>query len=128
VAAEYYPDHLLPLVGELKVVDVRFAEVRERVLLDYGRNTARAYWGDLDDVFWWAKQRDKDVLELTDRDVRQYVALLRRRKYSENTIRRRITVLRKLYDALIADGLADANPAKGIVVSRPRRQVSDQVT
>jgi hypothetical protein len=38
---EYYPDHLLPLVGELQVVDARFAELRERVLLDYGRNTAR---------------------------------------------------------------------------------------
>jgi len=43
VGAEYYPDHLLPLVGQLEVVDVRFAALRERVLVDYGRNTARAY-------------------------------------------------------------------------------------
>jgi len=76
-------------------------------------------------VFWWAKRRNKDVLALTDKDVRQYVALLRRRKYSENTIRRRVTSLRKLYDALVADGLVDSNPAKFIVVSRTRRQVVD---
>jgi site-specific recombinase XerD len=79
-------------------------------------------------VFWWAKHRDKDVLALTDKDIRQYVSLLRRRKYSENTVRRRITVLRKLYDALVADGLVDTNPASGVVVTRPRRQVADQVT
>jgi len=128
VGTEYYPDHVLPLVGELEVTDRRFAELRERVLLDYGHNTARAYWGDLDDAFWWARQRGKDVLALTDRDVRQYVAILRRRKYSENTVRRRITVLRKLYDALIDDGRVDANPARGIIVSRPRRQVADHST
>ena len=77
-----------------------FADLREDVLLDYGHNTARAYWGDLQDLFEWAVERDKDVLALTETDVRQYVALLRRRHYSESTIRRRVTALRKLYQAM----------------------------
>lgn len=77
----------------------RFFDLRESVCLNYGYNTARAYWGDLDDWFLWAIERDKDVLKLTKKDQKQYYALLRRRKYSESTIRRRRTSLRLLYVA-----------------------------
>lgn len=73
----------------------RFFDLRESVCLDYGYNTARAYWGDLDDWFRWAIERDKDILDLTAKDQKQYYALLRRRKYSESTIRRRRTALQK---------------------------------
>lgn len=71
---------------------VEFFDAREDLLLGYGYNTARAYWADLQDWFEWAVARDKDVLRLTDREQVQYIALLRRRKYSENTIRRRKSV------------------------------------
>lgn len=74
-----------------------FADLREDLLLDYGYNTARAYWADLQHWLEWAVQRNKDVLALTDGGTRQYFALLRRRKYSGSTIRRRATALRLLY-------------------------------
>lgn len=112
--SSYYPDYLLPIIRELEVRYQRFSELREQVMLPYGYNTARAYWGDLDDVFMWAEERDKDVLALTVQDIRQYVALLRRRKYSESTIRRRITAMRKLYEAI---GL-EPNPAEAVVIRR----------
>jgi len=70
-----------------------FAEAREALLLGYRHNTARAYWADLQDWFEWAAARGKNVLELTAADETQYVALLRRRRYSENTIRRRRVTL-----------------------------------
>jgi site-specific recombinase XerD len=108
VTDEFYPDHLLPVISARQVDYGRFAEIRESVLLDYGQNTARAYWGDLDDVFWWAQAREKDVLELCVKDLRQYVALLRRRKYSESTIRRRVTALRKFYNELVARGMKES--------------------
>lgn len=73
-----------------------FFDLREQLLLDYGYNTARAYWADLQDLFEWAVARDKDVLALTDKDIRQYCALLRRREYSENTVRRRMVAWRLL--------------------------------
>jgi len=76
----------------------RFFNLREELLLDYGYNTARAYWADLQAWFEWAVERDKDVLGLTEKDVKQYCALLRRRKYSESTIRRRRTALRLIHD------------------------------
>ena len=65
VSDQFYPDYLLPVVGQMQVADARFAQLREKVLLDCCRNTARAYWGDLDDVLWWARQRGKDVLALS---------------------------------------------------------------
>lgn len=71
----------------------RFFDLREDLLVDYGYNTARAYWGDLQAWFEWAIERDKDVLHLSEQDKTQYCALLRRRKYSESTIRRRRTVM-----------------------------------
>lgn len=74
-----------------------FADLREELLINYSYNTARAYWNDLDEWFRWAVGRDKDVLNLTEKDKKQYVALLRRRKYSESTIRRRLVALGLLY-------------------------------
>jgi site-specific recombinase XerD len=121
VTDEFYPDHLLPVIAARQVDYGQFAEIRESVLLNYGQNTARAYWGDLDDVFWWAQAREKDVQELSVKDVRQYIALLRRRKYSESTIRRRVTALRKFYDELVGRGMNESNPAAAVVIRRARR-------
>lgn len=110
----------MPIVAELEVRYRRFSELREEVLLDYGYNTARAYWSDLDDVCIWAMGRDKDVLALSVKEIRQYVALLRRRKYSENTIRRRVTSLRKLYGLLVDKGALPFNSANEISIGRSR--------
>ncbi|MBY6385428.1 site-specific integrase [Rhodococcus erythropolis] len=117
---EFYPENLMPVASQLEVRYRRFSELREQVLLDYGYNTARAYWSDLDSICIWALERDKDPLDLTEKEIRQYVSLLRRRRYSENTIRRHVTALRKIYrqDPLRSDA---ENPA-GKVVIRNRGQ------
>lgn len=94
---ERYPDHLMPFAEQIPEEWQRFADLREELLLNYSYNTARAYWNDLDEWFRWAVERDKDVLALTEREQKQYIALLRRRKYSENTIRRRRGTLNLLY-------------------------------
>jgi site-specific recombinase XerD len=118
VSDSFYPDYELPVIRELAITYRRFSELREHVLLEHGLNTARAYWGDLDDVFRWAAERDKDVLALSEKDIRQYLARLRRRKYSESTVRRRITALRKFYAAVIVAGERVDNPAARIVVRK----------
>ena len=110
-----YPDSLMPFVGSLAEHDQRFAELREELLLGYGYNTARAYRADLDDIHGWALERGLDVLQLTEKDVRRYVALLRRRKYSESTIRRRLTALRGLYDLGLSQGSVALNSARQVV-------------
>lgn len=73
-----------------------FYDRREAMLLNYGYNTARAYYADLQDIFEWAVERGKDVLALTEQDLKQYCALLRRRSYSESTVRRRCSAWRGL--------------------------------
>lgn len=96
----YYPDADMPFARSIPETYQRFAQIREDICLDYGYNTARAYWADLDDLFYWATDRNKNPLTLSDKDITQYIALLRRRKYSENTIRRRKVVIRKLWQRL----------------------------
>lgn len=91
-----YPDDGMVFAPEIPERWREFLDRRESVLLDYGYNTARAYWADLQDWFEWSVERGKDVLALTEQDRKQYVALLRRRKYSESTIRRRLLVLKKI--------------------------------
>ncbi|WP_120005049.1 site-specific integrase [Nesterenkonia muleiensis] len=114
-----YPEQDMDFAPEMPQEWALFADLREEVLLDYEDNTARAYWADLQDVFVWAVERDKDILQLTEKELRQYMGLLRRRKYSESTIRRRITVLRLLYDVAIREAVRTDNPAKRIKVRKP---------
>lgn len=92
-----YPDVQMEFAPPIPPEWQRFADLREELLLDYGYNTARAYWADLQDWFEWAARRRKDVLALTHQDQQEYMALLRRRKYAESTIRRRRVTLRLLY-------------------------------
>jgi len=116
VTEQHYPDSEMEFAPSIPPEWPLFADLREDVLLNYGYNTARAYWADLQDTFEWAVLSDKDILRLTEKDLRQYIGLHRRRKYSESTIRRRITVLRLFYDAAISAGVRKDNPAKHVVV------------
>lgn len=113
-----YPEHLMEFAPTLPPEWQQFADLREELLLGYGYHTARAYWGDLQDWFEWAVEHDKDVLALTEGDIRQYIALHRRRDYSESTIRRRVTSLRLLYDVACQRGVMEGNVADGVVVRR----------
>ncbi|WP_181068022.1 site-specific integrase [Rathayibacter sp. AY1A7] len=94
---ERYPDNAMTFAPAIPVRWQEFVDRREALLLSYGYNTARAYWADLQDWFEWSVAHQRDVLALSERDIKQYIALLRRRKYSESTIRRRCVTLRLLY-------------------------------
>lgn len=74
--------------------DRPFEEAREEFLINYGYNTARAYWGDLEDLHDWCQRRGFDIFGLTSAQFAQYQSLLRRRRYTESTIRRRWTAWR----------------------------------
>lgn len=43
--SERYPDGEHPFLRELPAREARFAAAREEYRLNYGFNTARAYWG-----------------------------------------------------------------------------------
>lgn len=86
---------LLPASQAVSLETQRFLTLREEFLVDCGYNTARAYWADLQHLLEWAQHRGRDILALTEQDLRKYAALLRRRKYSESTIRRRHLAYRR---------------------------------
>ena len=115
---ERYPDNSMPFAPEIPKAWQQFADLREDILLNYRYHTARAYWSDLQDTFEWAVNHDKDILQLTTKDLKQYVALHRRRKYAETTIRRRITALRLLYAQAITAGIRTNNPAADIIIRK----------
>jgi hypothetical protein len=104
VEASYFPEDRSVFSRELAVRDRRFANVREAYLLDFAYNTARAYWGDLEQLFDWCEDRGFDIFALTEDQFRQYQALLRRRQYSESTIRRRRTAWHGFRRAAAARG------------------------
>jgi hypothetical protein len=91
MSSKRYPENQSPLRAELNERDCRFADAREEFLIDFGYNTARAYWGDLEHLRDWATSKDLGVLELTTWDFDRYVKCLKRNGYSPNTIRRRTT-------------------------------------
>lgn len=124
MAVERYPDRHFAFGSELPDRWTKFVEVREDLLLDYGYDTARAYWSDLQHAYEWAAGHDKDILKLTQKDIRAYVALHRRRKYSETSIRRRVTALRLLYGLLVREGDRPDNPAEHVVIPKPRASTS----
>jgi len=78
----------------------RFADLREDWLLNFGYNTARAYWADLEDILIWSHERQLNPLALREPELRRYRALLKRRGYSSSTIRRRMTAYRGLISAV----------------------------
>lgn len=115
-----YPETQLPVVAELPERWRAFSALREELLLGYGYQTARAYWGDLQHIAEWADERGLDVLQLTEAEIRRYLALLRRRKYSESTVRRRVTSLRAFYAVVVDAGVRFDCPAANVVVRRRR--------
>lgn len=87
--SQRYPENLSPLRAELVERYERFAELREGFLVDYGYNTARAYWGDLEHLQDWCLDQGLDVLELSGRHFADYLISMEARRYSASTIRRR---------------------------------------
>jgi hypothetical protein len=114
-----YPQYLLPIAGREPVEVDEFDLLRERLLVNFTYNTARAYWGDLEDFRRWCQfgTPQIDPLTVEPHDVSSYVDHLRQIDYSPNTIARRLTTLRAFFD------LRDAgvpNPARSVASVRRR--------
>ena len=95
-----YPENRSLFLAALPERHRRFAVLREEYLLGYCYNTARAYWGDLEDLFDWAEGEGLDILLLSEEDVDCYASRMREMRYSPNTIRRRRTAIRGFYHSI----------------------------
>jgi hypothetical protein len=66
------------MISKLKGTADEFDLVRERLLVAYGHNTARAYWSDLEHWRDWCVAQDPaiDPVHATNHDTVRYEAAL----------------------------------------------------
>lgn len=95
--AELYPDYQRGLLRELPGVADEFDVLRERMLLRYGYQTARAYWADLEHWRDWCLSQHPPVQPLgcANEDLSRYLAAIEALGYAPTTLARRRSVLRR---------------------------------
>ncbi|MFC4771357.1 tyrosine recombinase XerC [Enterococcus hermanniensis] len=77
----------------------------------YSEKTKDAYLRDLNDFIQFLKESgEASLLDVDHLDVRVYLAFLNDKKYSRNTISRKIASLRSFYQYLLKHGQLDENP------------------
>ena len=79
------------------------------------RNSVESYERDLAKLEIWADKNNFDLLELTRRDLREWLIDLASAQLSENSKRRLISALRGFYKFLQFDGHIQKNPAEDLI-------------
>jgi integrase/recombinase XerD len=79
------------------------------------RNSVESYERDLAKLKNWTEKNDFDLLELTRRDLREWLIDLAGENLSENSKRRIISALRGFYKFLQFDGHIVKNPAEDLI-------------
>lgn len=86
-----------------------------RVEKGLAKNSVESYKNDLAKLKNWADRNNYDLLQLTLRDLREWLIDLAGEKLSENSKRRAISALRGFYKFLQFDGHLVKNPAEDLV-------------
>lgn len=86
-----------------------------RVEKGLAKNSVESYESDLAKLKNWADKNDFNLLQLTLRDLREWLIDLAGEKLSENSKRRAISALRGFYKFLQFDGHIVKNPAEDLV-------------
>ena len=72
--------------------------------------------------------QDTELEEVLTQDVERYAALLTRRGKSAATVTRSIASLKSFYNCMIALGIMDHNPAKGVAPTKVERKLPQILT
>lgn len=78
------------------------------------KNSLESYERDLGKLKNWADKNNLNLLELTRKDLREWLIDLSSEKLSENSKRRMISALRGFYKFLMFDGHIKKNPAEDL--------------
>jgi len=78
------------------------------------KNSLESYERDLARLRNWAEMNNFDLLELTRKDLREWLIDLASEKLSENSKRRMVSALRGFYKFLMFDGHIKKNPAEDL--------------
>jgi integrase/recombinase XerC len=86
--------------------------------------TLESYERDLRALLpWLEEQKIRDWKQLTQQQVRHYLAERHRKGRSPKSLHRELSSLRSLYRYLMREGLAEANPALGVRAPKVRRKL-----
>ena len=85
-----------------------------RVEKGLAKNSLESYAGDLEKLRGWADKNGFDLVELTRRDLREWLIDFGRSKLSENSKRRLISSVRGFYKFLMTDGHIKTSPAEDL--------------
>ena len=82
------------------------------------KNSLESYERDLTKLRDWAEKNDLDIVNLTQKDLREWLIDLAGENLSENSKRRMISALRGFYKFLQFDGHIKKNPAENLIAPK----------
>ena len=91
-------------------------------------NTVSSYLRDMRQFEAAMTDQDTELEEVLTQDVERYAALLTRRGKSAATVTRSIASLKSFYNCMIALGIMDHNPAKGVAPTKVERKLPQILT
>lgn len=83
-------------------------------------HTVTAYRSDLEDLLEFLERLDKRLIDVDHSTLRAYLANLHTRGLARATIKRRASVVRRLYRFLEREGLVASNPAELLTLPKAR--------
>ncbi len=91
-------------------------------------NTVSSYLRDMRQFETAMSSQDTELEEVLTQDVERYAASLTRKGKSAATVTRSIASIKSFYSCLIALGIVDHNPAKGVVAAKVERKLPQILT
>ena len=91
-------------------------------------NTVSSYLRDMRQFEAAMSSQDTELEEVLTQDVERYAASLTRKGKSAATVIRSIASIKSFYSCLIALGIVDHNPAKGVVAAKVERKLPQILT
>ena len=91
-------------------------------------NTVSSYLRDMRQFEAAMSSQDTELEEVLTQDVERYAASLTRKGKSAATVTRSIASIKSFYSCLIALGIVDHNPAKGVVAAKVERKLPQILT
>ncbi len=81
-------------------------------------NTISAYRNDLRQfsAYIWASEKGKADAwgEVTEEDIKNYIAYLREKRYKDSTVARKVAAVKSFYSFLVAEGFVDHDPTENV--------------
>lgn len=90
--------------------------------------TSRAYASHLDAYLGWTRRAGVDGMGAGVRDLRRYLAELRRARYAPRTVAAHLSAVRALYRWMSLEGLVEADPASALSSPKLPRQLPRALT